>query len=134
MSIHLKTIISISKLIYPFSLVRAQSYSQRLTGFAICLGAGTFLFMLSLMYIPVLVFKTRKFALLFTLGSLFVLMSFFFFNGPAAHLKSLLHKDRIMYTVAYFTTLFTTLYTSLYLKNTLLTLIVSIAQIFSLVW
>ena len=87
-----------------------------------------------LLFSPVLVFKTRKFALLFTLGSIFVLLSFFFLNGPVAHFKSLMNKDRILFTTAYLTTLSTTLYTSLYLKSTLLTLIVSIAQMISLVW
>lgn len=95
---------------------------------------GSIFFILSLMYIPVLVFKTRKFALLFTLGSIFVLSSFFFLNGPVSHFKSLMNKDRALFTAAYLTTLFTTLYTSLYLKSTFLTLFVSIAQIVSLVW
>lgn len=99
-----------------------------------CLAAGSIFFIISMMYIPVLVFKTRKFALLFTLGSIFVLASFFFLNGPVAHFKGLMQKDRFAFTAAYLATLGTTLYTSLYLKSTLLTLIVSIAQIVSLVW
>jgi hypothetical protein len=37
---------------------------------------GTLCFSLSLMYVPVLLFKARKFALLFTLGSLFFVLRY----------------------------------------------------------
>lgn len=42
--------------------------------FIVCVGMGVLCFSLSLMYIPVLLFKARKFALLFTMGSSFFVM------------------------------------------------------------
>lgn len=47
-----------------------QSKMQRIFGFIICLGLGIFCMTLSTLYIPVLILKARKFALLFSLGSL----------------------------------------------------------------
>lgn len=47
---------------------------QRIAGFVICICMGIFCMSLSTMYIPVLILKARKFALLFSLGSLFFIM------------------------------------------------------------
>lgn len=47
---------------------------QRIVGFVICIGMGIFCMSLSTIYIPVLILKARKFALLFSLGSLFFIM------------------------------------------------------------
>ncbi|XP_015607968.1 vesicle transport protein SFT2C isoform X2 [Cephus cinctus] len=62
---------------------------QRLTAFALCFFMGILCFCLSAIYIPVLLLKARKFALLYSLGSLFFLMSFCFLWGPMNYLKSL---------------------------------------------
>lgn len=51
-----------------------QSRFQRFTLFGICICMGILCFSISLMYIPVLLFKARKFALLFTLGSIFFVL------------------------------------------------------------
>lgn len=46
-----------------------QSRFQRIIGFCLCISIGVFFFGLSLLYVPVLVLKARKFALMFTIGS-----------------------------------------------------------------
>ena len=51
-----------------------QTRFQRIVLFGLCIIMGILCFSLSLMYIPVLLFKARKFALLFTLGSLFFVL------------------------------------------------------------
>lgn len=48
-----------------------QSRTQRFMGFGICLFFGVLCFILSFLYIPILLLQARKFALLFTLGSMF---------------------------------------------------------------
>ncbi|KAJ8943101.1 hypothetical protein NQ318_009175 [Aromia moschata] len=107
---------------------------QRIVLFAVCTGMGILCFSLSLMYIPVLLFKARKFALLFTLGSTFFIMSFSFLWGPVAFLKHMVAKDRILITVVYGGTLVATLYCALHLQSTPLTVIFAIFQIVTLCW
>lgn len=57
-----------------FTLINFQTRLQRLTGFCVCFFMGILCFCLSAVYIPVLLLKARKFALLYTLGSVFFLM------------------------------------------------------------
>jgi hypothetical protein len=46
---------------------------QRMIACVVCLGMGVFCMSVSIFYIPVLVFKARKFSLLFSLGSLLLI-------------------------------------------------------------
>ncbi|XP_039278754.1 protein transport protein SFT2 [Nilaparvata lugens] len=107
---------------------------QRITGFCICVVMSGVCFTFSAMYIPVLLFKARKFALLYTLGSLFFIGSFSFLWGPLEHLKHLLSRERILFTVSYLGSLFATLYFALGPKSTPLTLLFAVAQVISLLW
>ncbi|ENN71295.1 protein transport protein SFT2 [Dendroctonus ponderosae] len=107
---------------------------QRIVLFAICIGMGILCFSLSLMYLPVLLFKARKFALLFTLGSLFFVSSFFFLWGPIAYLKHMFTRERIVLTLTYGGTLIATLYCALHLQSTPFTVLFAVGQIISLLW
>lgn len=49
---------------------------QRIVGFIVCIGMGIFCMALSTLYIPVLILKARKFALLFSLGSMFFILRY----------------------------------------------------------
>lgn len=62
--------------LYFWSNLTLQTRMQRLTAFGACFLMGILCFCLSAMYIPVLLLKARKFALLYSLGSLFFLMRF----------------------------------------------------------
>ncbi|XP_019880400.2 uncharacterized protein LOC109608414 [Aethina tumida] len=107
---------------------------QRFTLFGICICMGILCFSISLMYIPVLLFKARKFALLFTLGSIFFVLSFFFLWGPIAYLKHMFTRERIFLTLTYGGTLFATLYCALHLQSTPFTVLFAVGQIVSLLW
>jgi hypothetical protein len=107
---------------------------QRIALFGLCIVMGTLCFSLSLMYVPVLLFKARKFALLFTLGSLFFVLSFFFLWGPLAYLKHMFSRERLILTVSYGGTLIATLYCALHLQSTPFTLLCAVGQIVSLLW
>lgn len=50
-----------------------MSRIQRMIACVVCLGLGIFCMVVSTFYIPVLVFKARKFSLLFSLGSLLLI-------------------------------------------------------------
>ncbi|KAL4703026.1 hypothetical protein ACJJTC_019244 [Scirpophaga incertulas] len=110
------------------------SRTQRFIGFGTCLALGLLCFILSFIYIPVLLLQAKKFVLLFTLGSLFFIMSFSFLYGPWSHIKSLFSKERALTTSLYAITLVATLYCALGLKSTPLTVICAIAQVTALFW
>lgn len=86
----------------------------------------------STFYIPLLVLKARKFSILFTLGSIFIILrydwmtehltqkpmnfrfcSFSVLWGPVSHMKHLFSKERLPFTLTYFGSLFITLYFAL---------------------
>jgi len=48
---------------------------------------------LASLYIPVIYVKARKFALLFTLGSLLIIFSLSMFRGPGAFVKHLMSRQ-----------------------------------------
>ncbi|CAD6227560.1 GSCOCG00001244001-RA-CDS [Cotesia congregata] len=105
---------------------------QRLTGFAMCLFMGVLCFSISAIYVPVLLLKARKFALLYSLGSVFFLMSFCFLWGPISYLKSLFTLEKRCFTLSYFLTLAGTLYFALHLQSTPLTVLCAVLQIIAL--
>ena len=110
------------------------SRKQRIYGFVLCLVGGTVCFGMASLYLPVLLVKARKFALLFSLGSLFVISSFNFLWGFVAHLKHLFSKERFPFTSVYFTSLFLTIYFALGLRSTVLTIVSSVFQVVALMW
>ncbi|KAK0041230.1 protein transport protein SFT2 [Biomphalaria pfeifferi] len=110
------------------------SKKQRIIGFIICLLMGTFCLSLASLYIPFLVLKARKFAMLYTLGSLFVLSSFALLWGPMNHFKHLFSVGRLPFTTTYFGSMLATLYFSLWVQSTVLTIVFAVAQIVALVW
>jgi hypothetical protein len=81
-----------------------------------------------------IVFKARKFALLFSLGSVFVMGSFSFLWGPMNHFKHMLKKDRLPFTAVYLGTLLLTLYFAMGLQSTILTTIAASCQVIALLW
>ncbi|XP_033763978.1 protein transport protein SFT2-like [Pecten maximus] len=107
---------------------------QRILGFVICLLLGTFCFSLASLYIPLLLLKARKFAVLYSLGSVFVIASFSLLWGPMNHIKHLCSVERMPFTVAYFGTMFATLYFSLWVRSTIFTVLCAVGQILALVW
>ncbi|XP_045161553.2 vesicle transport protein SFT2C-like isoform X2 [Mercenaria mercenaria] len=92
---------------------------QRILGFVICLLMGTFCFSLACLYIPILILKARKFAMLYTVGSLFIIFSFSMLWGPMNHIKHLLAVERLPFTSVYFGTMFATIYFSIWVYHEL---------------
>ncbi|XP_072174483.1 uncharacterized protein [Diadema setosum] len=115
-------------------LCPSLSRQQRIMGFVGCLLAGIFCFALAWTFAPMIVLKPRKFALLYTLGSLFSVCSFSLLWGPMNHLRHLCSKDRMPFTATYFGTMFATLYFSMIKHVTLMTIVCAILQMCALVW
>ncbi|XP_042896681.1 uncharacterized protein [Parasteatoda tepidariorum] len=116
------------------SYCTSLSKKQRIVGFVGCIIMGSLCFFLAAFYAPVLLLKARKFCLLFSMGSLFIIGSFSVLWGPCNHLKHLCSPERLPFTAVYFITMFTTLYSALWLKNTVLTSICAICQVIALMW
>lgn len=112
----------------------AMTKQQRLMGFMAFLLGGWLCFGLSIIYIPFILIKARKYVLLFSLGSVFTLGSFSMLWGPWNHLTHLLKRNRLPFTVSYFSTLFLTIYTAMVMKSTVLTVLCAAAQFVALMW
>lgn len=110
------------------------SRMQRIVAFIICVTLGVIFFSLSALYTPVLLLKARKFSLLFTLGSLFMMFSFAFLWGPMNHMRHLFSRERLVFTTSYFGTLIGTLYFAMAAQSTPLTVVFAFLQIIALLW
>ncbi|XP_033642209.1 protein transport protein SFT2-like [Asterias rubens] len=110
------------------------SKRQRILGFMTCLAAGAFCFVLASVYAPFIVVKARKFALLYTMGSLFTISSFSLLWGPWYHIKHLFSSQRLPFTIVYFTTMFLTLYFAMAKQATIPTAVCAICQVVALFW
>ncbi|KAF2746483.1 SFT2-domain-containing protein [Sporormia fimetaria CBS 119925] len=93
--------------------------------FALCFG---------LMFTGVLIVKPRKFAILWSMGSLLFLISWGVLMGPGAYIRHLVSGPRMPFTAAYFGSIGLTLYFSLGLHSTILTFLASLVQLVCLVW
>ena len=69
------------------------------------------------LYIPVIVFKARKFAVLFSFGSVFFLSSFSMLWGPTNHFKHLINAERLPFSLTYLVSLVGTIYYSVWVSS-----------------
>ncbi|CAG8728412.1 10686_t:CDS:2, partial [Dentiscutata erythropus] len=83
---------------------------QRLVGFGILFASGALCFIIAFISLPLLAIKPRKFAVTYTMGSLLILSSFALLYGPFAHLRHMISRERLPFTIAYIGSMATTLY------------------------
>ncbi|XP_070560693.1 uncharacterized protein [Ptychodera flava] len=107
---------------------------QRIIGFMGCLAAGIFCFVVAGFFAPFILVKARKFALLYTLGSLFTISSFSLLWGPWNHVKHLFSAARLPFTTTYLGSMFATLYFAMVMKSTIFTVLSASIQIIALIW
>lgn len=107
---------------------------ERLAIFGLCLLGSIACFTLCFVLMPVLALKPRKFATLWTLGSLLFVISFGVLQGPVAYTMHLVSAPRLPFTVAFFGSIFLTLYFSVGLQSTILTLVATIIQAAAAIW
>ncbi|XP_031253772.1 vesicle transport protein SFT2B isoform X1 [Pistacia vera] len=106
------------------------STKQRLYGFAICLSAGLFCTLLSMLVF----FNPIKFGITFTFGNLLSLGSTAFLIGPKRQVTMMLDPVRIYATALYLASIIIALFCALYVHNKLLTLIAIILEFGALIW
>ncbi|KXN92703.1 Protein transport protein SFT2 [Leucoagaricus sp. SymC.cos] len=88
----------------------ALSRWERLLGFVGALiGAGV-CFFVAFLTLPMLPIKPAKFALAFSLGSLLVMFGFSVLVGPINHIKHLVSKERLPFSLVYLSSLGLTIY------------------------
>ncbi|CAF4790309.1 unnamed protein product [Rotaria sp. Silwood1] len=107
---------------------------QRILGFMMCIAMGLLCMALATLYIPVIILKARKFAVLFSFGSLFFLSSFSMLWGPVNHFKHLTNIDRLPFSITYVITLIGTIYYSVWIRSYFFTIIFVLLQLGALVW
>ncbi|ODQ63765.1 SFT2-domain-containing protein [Nadsonia fulvescens var. elongata DSM 6958] len=107
---------------------------DRLIVFGVCLIASVACFALCFLILPILALKPRKFALLWTLGSLLFVISFGVLQGPMAYLSHLLSPNRLPFTISFFGSIVATLVFSVGWKNTILTIIACVIQVIAALW
>ncbi|KAL4488386.1 hypothetical protein ABPG72_019236 [Tetrahymena utriculariae] len=109
-----------------------QEAAENWKNFSILFGFGAFFILVSFAFLPVFILVPAKFASLFTLGSVCILLSIAVMKGFKEFVKILIQKEKIQYSIAYIITIFGTLYFSIIQKSYVLAIIFSVAQMFSL--
>jgi len=112
----------------PFGLSRFQRYVT----FLIFIGAGALCFALSIFSLSLL--NPKKFAALFTFGSVLVMLSFGVLNGPKTQLKNILAKERLPYTIVYLLSMVLSLYAAIIKSSFIWTIVASVVQLLALLW
>lgn len=102
---------------------------DRIIVFGIFLVASFVCYLICIFMFPILSLKPRKFILLWTLGSIFFVVSFAFLQGAANYFNHLISGERIFFTVIYFGSIFLTMYLSLVLKSVLLSVLFAVIQL-----
>ncbi|KAL5240524.1 hypothetical protein ACI65C_007934 [Semiaphis heraclei] len=111
-----------------------MSKTQRILGFVVCVSISCLMFSLSALYLPVLLIKARKFAILYASGSIFAFASVSFLTGPLNHYKYVTSKEKLPFMFGYITTLLSTLYFSLWMKSTPFTLLSLTVHLILILW
>jgi len=99
-----------------------------------CVCLGSALMSLAFCFLPMIVLAPQKFALLFTLGSMFFLCSFSILKGHKAFMRHLLSRGRILFTTTYASSMVGTLWASLVYRSYVLALLFSVVQVCALAW
>ena len=107
---------------------------ERLVGFGCCLGASILCFVLCFFMFPVLALRPRKFGLLWTGGSVLFVVSFGVLQGPYNYMCHLLSRDRIVFTVVFFSSVLLTIYSACIIKSSILTVFTSIIEILAVLY
>lgn len=111
----------------------AQDSVNRYIYVVISVLIGAFLIFLAFLFLPVVVFSPQKFALLFTLGSLFVVNGLALLKGYTALALHFCERERIIFAIGYFGSMALTLYVTLGLRSYILTIFAAIGQLIFLV-
>lgn len=108
------------------------SWKQRLIGFVACAVVGVVLGFLGYFFIAVK-HDFRRFAIVFTLGSIVTIMSTAFLMGPMNQFRLMLQKGRIYATLTWVVAMGLTLFFG-FKKKTVPTVLFMVLQILAFIW
>lgn len=108
------------------------SYTQRIIGFALSLGLGGFLSVLS--WVVLFQENYLMFGILNTLANIFALGSSFFLAGPKKQFKKMVDKTRIVATLIVVVMMIMTFIAALVIKIAWLTIVCCVLQYLALIW
>lgn len=103
------------------------------TAFFIVLGFGAFILFLSMMFLPLVLFRPQKFVSLFSLGSLLTILSFIFIYGTKEYFKMLFNSSRALLSSLYFVSIFVGIYFSFTDTWMFISHICAVVQLFTLI-
>lgn len=112
----------------------ALSRWDRIMIFAGCNLAALACFVICFALFPVLSLRPRKFAILWSVGSVLFLSSWAFMMGPYQYAAHLISGPRLPFTATYFGAIVLTIFFAVGLRSTILTLFSAIVQLIALVW
>lgn len=107
---------------------------ERITLFICFLLGSIVCFTICIFLFPVLAIKPRKFALLWTMGSLLFVLAFGVMMGPFKFLKHITSRERLPFTTFFFLSCFTTLYFAAIQKSTILTIVCAAVELVSVLY
>lgn len=110
------------------------SRTERLLLFVCFILGSIACFTICIFLFPVLAVKPRKFGLLWSMGSLLFVLAFGIFMGPVAYLKHLASKERLPFTVFFFSTCTLTIYFAAFAKSTLLTIPCAVLELIAVIY
>ncbi len=102
---------------------------DRLIIFAVAMAGALSCWIVCFLLFPVLSLKPRKFAILWSLGSILFLFSFGALHGAKLYLIHLFSIDRLWFTISFTASIVVTLVSSLVLHSTILAIIACIVQL-----
>ncbi|ANZ73689.1 BA75_01162T0 [Komagataella pastoris] len=107
---------------------------DRMLIFAVLIAGSVVCFIICVLLFPVLTLKPTKFALLWTMGSVFFLASFGVLQGAKNYFIHLTSAERLPFTVGYFASITSTLVFAVVLKSTILVILSCLVQFIAMIW
>ncbi|EMG46330.1 sft2 Protein transport protein sft2 [Candida maltosa Xu316] len=107
---------------------------DRMLIFALCFAGSVCCYLICIFLFPVLSLKPRKFALIWSIGSILFLVSFGVLQGFQAYMVHLFSSTRIIFTIVFGASIVLTIISSVSLKSTLLSILFAAIQLLAAVW
>lgn len=107
---------------------------DRMVLFTLTFAGSVACYIICILLFPILSLRFKKFAILWSMGSIFFLISFGILQGFKAYMQHLFLSTRILFTIVFGVSIILTLVSSLSLKSTVLSMLFAIIQMLSAIW
>lgn len=107
------------------------SYFERVSLFVVCMVGSYCCYAICFFFFPFMIIHPRKFAMLWSVGSLLFLAAFAFLNGAYKFAQHLISVERLPFTIIYIGSIVITLLFSLVWKHTLVVILCCVLQVIS---